>query len=618
MILKLLLFLLAVCVLATPVPPPGQVYVPWTPEPNTRGTFSIICTCGVTLGLCVWTAIHPDVMVDGTPNQRFKRKLEMSFKALVMPEDILTAARMQWGHARQLHRALIAAGFIMQNMDQRQKRFSKTRIHADTSEKSGDMPESTKSPNVHRQASPEQTDHTIERSLPERLFFRVAAWAKRSIEEPITRLFNNYILAPSAEFLERWGWGVSRAPLSMQVAYFVVMGGFIRSDDRTRITCEDFYRAFVKDPEGLISQVKLKDIVDKGNASLLAKMIVCFQGGWFVLQLIGRRVAHLPLAFLEIHVSIHILIAAVIYGMWWNKQLDVNEPIELQIEGNNENPNEFWWAAPSYAVRPRHGLGRFIWRLWLLPPQKPDHVFINSFWAMAEGEITAIRSPNPSNGPNHRTVINKGCRGCRHGERITGIFHITTMPLEKKEGDGEDEPLPIVAPQLSPKEDIGNQIIRTTPLRKDNIPQSVDNNQESDNQMKEDLTIEHARARDIRMRSVFACVFYILYSGLHATAWNSYFPSEIERWVWRGSCLVVGSVPLALLLLAGLAILIKKLKVDHDAKKLRDSQWYLGYILWIIYLVAAGSLLLESFVSLRSSLSGVYQKVAWAAYLPHI
>lgn len=33
----------------------------WVPEPGTRGTFGILSVCLVTLGLCVWTAIHLNV-----------------------------------------------------------------------------------------------------------------------------------------------------------------------------------------------------------------------------------------------------------------------------------------------------------------------------------------------------------------------------------------------------------------------------------------------------------------------------------------------------------------------------------------------------------------------------
>lgn len=33
----------------------------WQPEPNGRGSFSILSSCLLTLVLCVWTSVHPNV-----------------------------------------------------------------------------------------------------------------------------------------------------------------------------------------------------------------------------------------------------------------------------------------------------------------------------------------------------------------------------------------------------------------------------------------------------------------------------------------------------------------------------------------------------------------------------
>lgn len=37
----------------------------WMPEPGERGTYSILSTCLITLGLCVWTAIHLNIPAHG-------------------------------------------------------------------------------------------------------------------------------------------------------------------------------------------------------------------------------------------------------------------------------------------------------------------------------------------------------------------------------------------------------------------------------------------------------------------------------------------------------------------------------------------------------------------------
>jgi hypothetical protein len=42
----------------------------WHPEPQFRGTFQILSSCLVTIGLCVWTAVHLNV-----PEHDHKKKL---------------------------------------------------------------------------------------------------------------------------------------------------------------------------------------------------------------------------------------------------------------------------------------------------------------------------------------------------------------------------------------------------------------------------------------------------------------------------------------------------------------------------------------------------------------
>ncbi|KAI5847637.1 hypothetical protein DFP73DRAFT_510128 [Morchella snyderi] len=297
------------------------------------------------------------------------------------------------------------------------------------------------------------------------------------------------------------------------------MGGFVNPEGKT-VTCEEFWRAFVRDPEKLKRKVSYKEIVDKGNASMLAKRIVCFQGVWFLIQLMGRAIAHKTIALLELHVAIHILIAAGIYVLWWNKSLDVNEPIVLDVtyvpsyeswDDNNQDGFAPWWMMPTLDTHPdRNGTSKV---------------------QIAEKKV--------------------------HGEK-------------KVQKNGE----------------------------------------------KNGAMIMPSRARrEVNMRSITTCLFYICYAGLHSTAWNAYFPTDTEKWIWRGSCLVVRIVPALLLLFYVIVIIIQE--YDHDPEALRKSQVAMGIILGMIYLAAAGALLIEAFISLRMADPEIYQKVPVSVYLPH-
>ncbi|KAI5841987.1 hypothetical protein DFP73DRAFT_454743, partial [Morchella snyderi] len=54
-------------------------------EPDTRGSMTIVTTCIVTLGLCVWTSIHVNVQIDRLSFYRLRRKVATSVKALIFP-----------------------------------------------------------------------------------------------------------------------------------------------------------------------------------------------------------------------------------------------------------------------------------------------------------------------------------------------------------------------------------------------------------------------------------------------------------------------------------------------------------------------------------------------------
>jgi len=58
----------------------------WKPEPLERGTYSILSSCLVTLGLCVWTAIHLNVPEQNGRLAQILRKLGWMLLAFIAPE----------------------------------------------------------------------------------------------------------------------------------------------------------------------------------------------------------------------------------------------------------------------------------------------------------------------------------------------------------------------------------------------------------------------------------------------------------------------------------------------------------------------------------------------------
>ncbi|KAF8242734.1 hypothetical protein K440DRAFT_564452 [Wilcoxina mikolae CBS 423.85] len=124
----------------------------------------------------------------------------------------------------------------------------------------------------------------------------------------------------------------------MGCAFFVVMGGYVVHPapgefDGIPVTLTPcgFIQLY---EEKMIKEKDLEPslIADKTKADGLAKLIVCLQALWLVIQGIGRKATGLPLPLLELHTIMHVLCAVAMYWFWWDKPLDARFPIILDLE----------------------------------------------------------------------------------------------------------------------------------------------------------------------------------------------------------------------------------------------------------------------------------------------
>lgn len=64
-----------------------QGTVGWTPEPNGRGTIGLLWSCSITVFLCTWSAIHPNLPGPNESTMRILwRRLNYVALCLVAPE----------------------------------------------------------------------------------------------------------------------------------------------------------------------------------------------------------------------------------------------------------------------------------------------------------------------------------------------------------------------------------------------------------------------------------------------------------------------------------------------------------------------------------------------------
>jgi hypothetical protein len=99
----ILLFLLAFPVVQSLVHGNETTTVGWVPDPMGRGTFGLVSSCLLTLGVCVWSAIHLNVPPPSdTQYHIWLRNVKWGLVGIFAPELILFAAWKQWNSAKTL------------------------------------------------------------------------------------------------------------------------------------------------------------------------------------------------------------------------------------------------------------------------------------------------------------------------------------------------------------------------------------------------------------------------------------------------------------------------------------------------------------------------------------
>lgn len=75
-------------------------------------------------------------------------------------------------------------------------------------------------------------------------------------------------------------------------------------------------------------------ICDKSKTNALAKLITVSQTTWFIVQFVGRWVAHQPRTHLELMTVAYALLNAIVYALWWNKPYNIDVPINVSNRGH--------------------------------------------------------------------------------------------------------------------------------------------------------------------------------------------------------------------------------------------------------------------------------------------
>lgn len=245
--------------------------------PNSgRGTVDLVTSCVFTLSLCVWSAIHMNVRrVETGGWKRFSQKLQWAVLASFVPEYVLWTAMQQFLSARELY---------------------KQRNQTALTDEAESAPESSTTPAV-------ESAHS---NCP------VVAFRPDGHREPWT----------------------------LYHGYFALMGGIVlKVKEELKIKDNDGRDCMTITPWGVLRLTQWNMLPDIPKVEIdarcksdgVAKGLICVQVSWFFIQTIARKVAGLPITFLELNTLAHIGCAVALYMIWWFKPQDVTVPFTVDF-----------------------------------------------------------------------------------------------------------------------------------------------------------------------------------------------------------------------------------------------------------------------------------------------
>lgn len=521
-------------------------------EDNQRDTISLLISCLATLGLCVYSAVHLNIPRKAEPiYTTLLRELKWCIVGLFAPELILYTAWRQLASAKQLR------------FEVEQARESTSR-DADVGDKTFAV--SSNATAQHPRFSPWTIAHG---------FYGTMGGFAIDIDDAGDRYA--YIFG-----------GTKRLTLTAKGVALLAQCGYI--------------------PE-----IPLDDIEDKNKTDGLAKLLVCVQAGWMIVQVISRSAAGLPTTLLEVHTVAHVVCALIVYILWWHKPRQVASPTIIR--------GEWVWPLVAYMYLASRISGS--------PPKGLSGRFRHATPAMRklayfEGSESDITTFGEGQG---RREASCGRYGPRPATSSATDAIEPTSPLPRDEITDALQDLAAEAIEIYPA-------LHSRFTKPKATGDSTSHSQTYSIPYTTELVQPHSldwpnagllrRTQSLIMGMVLWGASTV-YGAIHVAAWDYFFPSTIEQLFWRLSSVWVtfcAAFWLVTNMLARLFPFIDKTWVAFNERRLG---WLgMGVIMVLIvmcgvsYVVSRTYLVIEAFGSMREVPEDVYRTPSWSQVFPHL
>ena len=448
--------------------------------------------------------------------------------------------------------------------------------------------------------------------------------------------------------------------------FYIVMGGFVldvskdkqqrlwpRQIDRLTLGSRAVLACLISQDKGLrdvLPYLSEDEIWDRSKANGLAKTIVCIQALWFCTQCIVRLAQGIPISLLELNTFAHALCALLVYILWWDKPLDIQEPTPVDINSSDATRYicAFGWSGPQGPVphlqRAYPSEGSSWRRLLFLKARAFAGLMKNH---LGDGAVIDTQ-PDQGTGPKPRVcaVVHQLERpsflqrqptqfvGMTSEERKSRVWVSTDPPVFSLEACQQLPSTSVFVSKslalLEVDEILLSRLRLVEELRTlDNYPAyeaafaKILDSVDPDHSMlkKRELNFTDSLMRQTSdvspvSRNITATLGIllsgVLYGGLHMAAWNSTtFNSPAEQTIWRVSCCIVavGGLLMASGIMA-LDIVNESLRTNHRAKVIKFlvalcAPIYIAFTL--LYLASRVFLVFEVFRNLAYLDPRVYQ-----------
>ncbi|KAF2466062.1 uncharacterized protein BDR25DRAFT_377739 [Lindgomyces ingoldianus] len=547
-------------------------------EDNSRDTTSLIISCLATLGLCVYSAVHLNVP---PKRERFLgslwREVKWCIIGLFGPELVLYTAWRQWASARELS-------------DEVKRTMGNQEIEG-----------ISRKPTANG-GGVSRTSTGMEKGM--------------SVSE--------------SEIPSR---SAGRYPWTMTHGFYATMGGFAIDLEDT----DSEYASLFGDAKrltltakgvALLAQVghlpdlSMDDIKDKNKTDSLAKFLVCVQAGWMVVQVISRRAFDLPTTLLEVHTVAHVVCAILMYVLWWYKPRHVEYPTLLR--------GDWVWPLAAYMYSasrisgqpPRGTLGRFL-------HPKPELRLLAYF------EEPETETSSDDIAPIHRSEtdttlpITRSPKG-RFARRPGTLTSDLSLDTESPPSSSSTHSLRLrlaeeavsMYPALRSKFQPYHPKSTANPFPPYYLPYATELVQHSSLDWPSAGLLRRTQSQIMGMVLWGASMAY---GAIHVSAWDYFFPSAVEKLLWRLSSVWVTFCAAWWLMTNLLAHLLPAIDQFWNAfNERRLGPFWTGLVVGLCtvcgvsYVASRMFLVVEAFVSIREVPVRVYDTPSWSQVFPHL